>query len=210
MPASARCSACAREELSRLEQDSLADAAAPEAALHNLASRATMERALSEWWRDDPGHTRPLTLGMIEIDQLSQIQEKCGGQTSNNLLLALATLLTGVTRGDDFAARCSGQRLLIMFPDTAARSATSAVERVRQTVEATQFFKGPDAVPVSLTCAVAEATETDTTESLLGRLEATLAEARGYGGNRTFLHEGRFPAPVVPPRFSLETRTVPI
>ncbi len=200
----------AREELSRREQDLLSDAATDQDNLHNLASRAALERALTEWWREDPEHTRSLTMGLIEVDQFSRIHEQFGARASSNVLQALATLVTSVTRGDDLAALSGGQRLLIMFPDTAARSATSAVERVRQTIDATQFLKGAEAVAVAVTCAVAEATEADTAESLLARLEATLVEAQGYGGNRTFLHEGKFPAPVVPPRFSLEPRVLPL
>jgi len=194
----------------RREQASPSDETAAPDCLHNLASRAALEQALTEWWREDPKRTRPVTLGMIEIDRFSQIEKKFGTKTSNNVLHALATLATGVTRGDDLAALSGGERLMILFPDTGARSATSAVERVRQTIEATQFFKEAEAVAVSVTCAVTEAIESDTTESLLARLEATLVEAQGYGGNRTFLHEGRFPAPVVPPRFCLEPRVVPL
>jgi diguanylate cyclase (GGDEF)-like protein len=195
----------AAEELSRREQVPLSDTVTPQ---DNLASRAALERALTEWWREDPERTRPLTVGLIEIDQYSQINERFGARASNTVLQALAASVTSVTRGDDLAARSGGQRLLIMFPDTAARSATSAVERVRQMIETTQFLNGTEAVAVSATCAVAEAIQADTTESLLARLEATLVEAHGYGGNRTFLHEGKFPAPVVPPRFSLEPKVV--
>jgi PleD family two-component response regulator len=98
--------------------------------------------------------------------------------------------------------------VLILFPDTLANNATSAVERVRQSIGATQFLHGAEAVPVTVTCAIAEAAKTDTTESILSRLEATLADAQTFGGNRTFLHDGRFAAPVAPARFCLELKLI--
>jgi hypothetical protein len=43
---------------------------------------------------------------------------------------------------------------------------------------------------------------------LMTRTEATLREAKRYGRNRTFLHEGKYPTPVVPPNFALEEKRI--
>jgi hypothetical protein len=39
---------------------------------------------------------------------------------------------------------------------------------------------------------------------MLLRAEAALREAKRYGHNRTFVHEGKFPIPVVPPELTIE------
>ena len=54
---------------------------------------------------------------------------------------------------------------------------------------------------------MAEAVFGDTIASVLDRLETTLQEAKRYGRNRTFFHDGKFATPVVPPILSLEPRT---
>lgn len=176
----------------------------PVSGVSNLTSRAALERALAEWWRKDPDHARTATVGMIEVDQLRQITTRFGSGTSNLVLEKLTEIVAVVTRSGDLVSRSAGPRLLLLFPDTPASSSTSALERVRQTIAATQFLKGPEVLEVSVTCAIAERTAGDTPESLLARAEATLLDARQYGGNRTFLHEGRFPAPVTPHPFSPE------
>ena len=45
---------------------------------------------------------------------------------------------------------------------------------------------------------------------MLLRVESTLREAKRYGDNRTFVHEGKFPTPVVPPDFKLESAHIAI
>lgn len=170
----------------------------------NLISRAALERALGEWWRSDSGHARPVTVGLIAVDQLRPITSDFGPATANQILEKLTEIVANVTRREDLVSRSAGSRLLVLFPDTPADDSTAALERVRQTIEATQFLRGPEMLEVSVTCAVAERTAEDTPEALLARVEATLLDARRSGGNRTFLHAGMFSAPVSPPPVDAE------
>jgi hypothetical protein len=48
----------------------------------------------------------------------------------------------------------------------------------------------------------------DASESLLERAETAIREAKRYGRNRTFIHDGKFPTPVVPPNFTLQERQI--
>ncbi len=49
----------------------------------------------------------------------------------------------------------------------------------------------------------------DSPSSVLLRAEAALREAKRYGHNRTFLHEGKYPTPVVPPEIPIEPLHIP-
>ena len=97
----------------------------------------------------------------------------------------------------------------MLFPDMPAREATGVVG-IRQQVEATQFRRDASSISVTVSCEVAESASHDTQAVLFERVEATLQEAKGYGRNRTFLHDGKFPAPVVPPVLPVETRTLAV
>jgi hypothetical protein len=57
---------------------------------------------------------------------------------------------------------------------------------------------------------VVEAASRDTAASLCQRADAALREAKRYGRNRTFLYEGEYPTPVVPPSFSLEEKPLAV
>ena len=48
------------------------------------------------------------------------------------------------------------------------------------------------------------ASNDDSPSSMLLRAEAALREAKRYGHNRTFMQEGKYPTPVVPPELTIE------
>jgi hypothetical protein len=45
---------------------------------------------------------------------------------------------------------------------------------------------------------------------VLLRAESALREAKRYGHNRTFVHEGKYPTPVIPPEIQVEPQHFPI
>ena len=93
-----------------------------------------------------------------------------------------------------------------MFPDSDLRATTNAVERLRQIVELACFVYKNSEIRITVSCGVTEAVGEDTPDSVMARAEATLMEAKRYGRNRTFIHEGKYPTPVVPPKFPIEQR----
>jgi diguanylate cyclase (GGDEF)-like protein len=177
---------------------------------YNLLSREQLEKAVQRWWKDDPQHELPLSLGLVDVDRFRDVNEACGMAAGDRILDAVAQLVGGVPQGKQRAARLSAQQFLLMFPSASAREATNILERVRQQIEATRFEYSSGSIAVTVSCSVAQATEDDTWAALTERVEATLLEAKRYGRNRTFLHDGKFPAPVVPPVLPIEGRTLAV
>lgn len=105
-------------------------------------------------------------------------------------------------------ARFSGQRFFLLFPDGDARAATNGVEKVRQMIAKARFVRRDSESRLTVSCASTMAILDDTSASLITRVETALQEAKRYGRNRTFLHEGEYPAPVVPPQFTLDERRI--
>ncbi len=178
--------------------------------IQNLISRVQLETILAGWWKDDTDGQRPLSIGLVDIDRLREINEVHGLSVGDRILNAAAQVVGGALRGSQRAARMSAQKFLVMFPDIPARDATNILERIRQQIEATRFESGSNKISITLSCSVAETIPDDTLSTLLSRVETTLQEAKRYGRNRTFLHDGKFPAPVVPPVLSVEGRTLTI
>lgn len=188
------------------ERSFLVDQAAESDPLTGIAGRAGVEAQLCRWWQDDPQRARCLSVAMIDIDHFSEINQHFGHKVGNKLLRAVGQLLAAERRGEATAARFAGQSFLLLLPDADVRLATSTAERIRQTIEMARFRCGGDELRLTVSCAVTGTTAEDTTATLLARAEATLREAKRYGRNRTFLHEDKYPAPVVPPNFSLEAK----
>ena len=55
-----------------------------------------------------------------------------------------------------------------------------------------------------------DAAPNDTQQQLFERAAAALHEAKRYGRNRTFQHDGKYATPVVPPNFSSREKSIKI
>ena len=178
--------------------------------LTELSNRAGLEACLADWWEKDPHRVRQLNAAMIDVDEFARVNERHGPQVGDQVLRAMASILTTESRNHLLAARYSGQRFVLLFPDVDLRFATNLVERIRQTLELTNLKYRDEDIRLTVSCAVTEIGHEDTSESLYTRSETTLHEAKRYGRNRTFVYEGRYPTPVVPPNFSLEEKSVAV
>lgn len=176
--------------------------------LTGLFNRAGLEIALARLWQEDVQRSQRLAVAMFDIDQFVRVNERFGRRAGDRVLRAVAQLLGTEGRRNNVAARYSGQRFMLLFPESDIRYTTNAAERIRQTLETTCFEDEGREIRTTISCAVMEANADDTSQSLFARAEATLAEAKRYGKNRTFVHEGKYPTPVVPPNFALEERAV--
>jgi len=186
------------------------DEAARRDPLTGLASRTGLEAELAAWWEQDPRRVRQLCIAMVDVDKFAEVNRRFGHAVGDRVLRAIAQLLAAESREDITAARFSGQRFLMLFGDADVRSTTSVIERIRQTVEIARLHYREDDIRITVSCAVAEATSKDTSETLYGHLETALGQAKRYGRNRTFIHEGEYPTPVVPPSFSLKEKVIPV
>jgi len=175
-------------------------------ALTGLDSRAAMEERVRQWQQRDPHRIRHLAMALIDVDRCGKLNERYGPKVGDRVLRAIGQILSSETRNQCDCARLSGQRFALFCPDAAVRSVTQLVERIRQIIELTHFHLGQQEIQVTVSCAVTALGPDDQREDLFSRLENTLREAKRYGRNRTFVHEGDYPTPVVPPNFALEEK----
>jgi PleD family two-component response regulator len=104
--------------------------------------------------------------------------------------------------------RLGGPRFLLLLPDVDIPVVTGLVERLRQAIELMRFQYQEFEIRITASCGVAPALPEDTPDAIFGRLEHAVGEAKRYGSNRTFLHEGKYPTPVIAPSFPLSERTI--
>jgi len=196
------------EELSGRQQVRPTDESTMVDPLTGLANRKGLERALAQWCQEDPYRIRPLCAAMIDLDHFARLNERHGYQVGDRILRAVAQVLISEGRKGDLPARYGGQRFAVLLFDVDLRTAGIVVERMRQTLGATRFQLQDREIRATVSCAVLSAMSEETLESLWSRAEATLAEAKRYGRNRTFMHDGVYPAPVVPPDLELEEKVL--
>lgn len=172
-------------------------------ALTGLTNRIGLAAGLAEWWAHDPHRVRQLAVALVDVDHFGKLNEQHGQMVADALLRAVAQILAAESTGSSLTARYNGQRFVLLFPDLELRVATSVVERLRQIVETTHFDWEGTELQVTVSCGVVESSSQDSAESLLERADITMREAKRYGRNRSFTHDGKFPSPVVPPNLPL-------
>ena len=180
-------------------------------ALTMLRSRAALEMMLESWWRDDPFRHRLASVALIDIDRQSEVNRQFGPGVGDRLISALAALASDSfrrNRGYDVVGRFAGQQLLVFLGDTGPQGATTAVERLRQTVQAATISLAGQEIPLRVSCGVTEIIPVDSAATLLRRADAALRLAKTGGGNQTVLHHNEKSAPVTPPTFSVVLHTL--
>ena len=152
--------------------------------------------ALHCWWADDPEHQRPLTMAMIDIDGVGNLNEALGNEQVDGALNDVKALVLAADLGGGHVSEIDPQRFLLLLPTGAAEQSTELVEELRTAINELAVDAEHADLHLSASCAVANARPGDTARALVARAEAALSEAKQFGGNRTFLNEGDFPVPV--------------
>lgn len=122
-----------------------------------------------------------LSLVIFDIDHFKQVNDSFGHPVGDRVLTDVAKLVAANIRGYDVFARWGGEEFVILAPNCNANSAALLAEKLRGFVENHAF-----AVAGRITCSfgVAELGADDTTETLIGRADYALYQAKGGGRNR--------------------------
>lgn len=176
-----------------------------------LLNRTGLDCHFFEWWRDDIRRERALSVGLVDIDGFRRFNERLGTEIGDELISTVGRYLHDLMHSKrvcELAMRLDGQRFLLFFGDNGPRAATSAVERIRQTIAATSFdFEGEE-IDIRITSGVVEARPDDTVPKLLARAMTAMKTAKRNGRDRTFIDEGYGPQPIDPPLYQVRSRIV--
>lgn len=125
-------------------------------------------------------HGRSMALLMIDLDHFKTINDTYGHQAGDQVLIAFAARVNALLRGADQLGRFGGEEFIVLLPDTSPDEARQVAERIR--VDCAQAGAGP-----SYTVSIGVSTnqdKADTLETLLGRADAAVYQAKALGRNR--------------------------
>jgi len=181
--------------------------------LTSLKNRTGLECQLFEWWRDDIRRERSLSIAAVDIDEFRKFNERLGTEAGDMIIGALGKFLADCMRserGFEYAMRLEGQRFLLFFGDVGPRGATSAVERIRQTIDGTLFDFDGEELELHVSAGVTEAQPDDNVPKLFTRAITALKTAKKNGRNKTFIDEGLGPQPIDPPTYQIRDKVIKI
>lgn len=98
--------------------------------LTGLYNRRSGEQRLSEEISRAVRHGRPLTILVLDVDGLKQINDRLGHAAGDLLLRSFADRLQRAIRGSDLAVRLGGDEFMVLLPECRAEEVTHVLARV--------------------------------------------------------------------------------
>ncbi|GGN26196.1 GGDEF domain-containing protein [Marinomonas arctica] len=172
-----------RSELSNVKKNGELDA------MTLLANEKGFERALFSLL---PHAEDDLTLLLIDIDDLSGINQEYGNKVGTSLIRYIAKLLLSHLPEQSFLARLNGGRFAVLLDETELSIAAQLAESLRQEVAAQKIrYKNTKMLlrPVTISIGVATLFGDESPTELVERAQHYLLYAKHSGKNRIAHHE---------------------
>ena len=158
--------------------------------LTELWNRRVFQERLSLEFARSKRHSHPLSLLLMDVETLGEINSKHGYTAGDNVLMSLANLLVSSTRNVDLVCRYSSNLLTIVLPDTKLDDAERFADRLREKIESNPFeVEGED--PLSITVSIGVSTyseERETDSAMVDAAHDALRSAREKGPNQVFAY----------------------
>lgn len=146
----------------------------------NLMNHRTICESLKREIKQSQRYSLPLSILMIDIDHFKTINDTYGHQSGDVVIKKIAELLKNNFRETDFIGRYGGEEFLIILTNTDAEEALCLGERLRNSVEVTDFGISK-AVTVS---GGLMNYENETAEEMIHIADQALYKAKEKGRNR--------------------------
>lgn len=130
---------------------------------------------------------RPLSLIVIDLDLLREINNQHGHLVGDEVIRGISDVLRQQIRRGDLAARFGGEEFLLALPDTPPDRALRIAERIRVAVASSVFRGGPagPATRATLSAGVAAyPRDAGTTRALIHAGDLAVMSAKAQGRNR--------------------------
>lgn len=139
----------------------------------------------------------PFSLLLIDLDDFRQINESCGREAGDTVLVEMARRLVRTARSSDIVFRNSGDRFLVFLPNTGSDEASVVAERIKRSVLTETFIYANTDIRLTLSIGVATVSPQDTRYRLTDRADSALSHAKLLGKDRIHvqaspetIHEG--------------------
>ncbi|HEY3415749.1 MAG TPA: sensor domain-containing diguanylate cyclase, partial [Armatimonadota bacterium] len=134
--------------------------------LTTLYNRAFFEE---EFTRLERGRQYPVTLVIVDVDGLKEVNDRLGHQAGDELLCRAAEVLKASFRTEDLVARMGGDEFVVLLPTFDAKAAAIALARIRENL-GIDHLAYPD-LPLSISVGTATAVGSNSLTEALQRAD---------------------------------------
>jgi two-component system, cell cycle response regulator len=137
-------------------------------------------------------HDVPLSLLMLDLDHFKLINDNYGHPAGDQVLIALANVVSSIVRAEDIFARYGGEEFVVLSRNTDLDAALVIAERIRENVASQAFQFGDDRVTITVSIGIASlaSVEAQLADELIAAADRALYQAKHEGRNRVVVdHE---------------------
>jgi diguanylate cyclase len=129
-------------------------------------------------------YSHPLSVALVDLDTLSDINERLGRRAGDKALQTVAGVFTDTLRMPDRAGRYGDEEFLVIMPNTTLKNAAKIAERIRDGVEGADCSVGGKKIPVTVSIGASQFRKGEDLERFFSRVDKAVAQAKASGRNR--------------------------
>jgi diguanylate cyclase len=157
--------------------------------LTGLYNRRSGEQRLAQEISRAQRHGRPLTLLLVDVDGLKQINDNHGHAAGDTLLKGFADRLQRAIRGSDLAVRLGGDEFMAILPECRSEE----VRHVLGRLEGLEFGFNEDKICLHFSRGWTDYKPGETAQEFLQRADAALYENKRSGKRRSPVQQATVP-----------------
>jgi len=148
--------------------------------LTQVGNRVRLEKEARKWFSFCDRHNLPLSLVIVDIDNMKRINDEHGHLTGDAAICEMVQTICGDLRRNDVCVRWGGDEFVLLLPGTNAADAHSLIERIRGEVDVHTF---PGESRLTCSFGIADLNCGNTLEALLQSADERLYQAKKQGKN---------------------------
>jgi len=163
----------------KLSRESTSDA------LSGLYNRRYLDRLLPRQVEKSHFMKQPLSLLVIDIDNMKRYNDTYGHQEGDHLISGIGQAILSSIRDNDWACRYGGEEFVVIMPGTDINDARMVGNRISNSFKALRFRPRVDLeLQWSISIGVSQMIPNETAASLFNRADKALYEAKSSGRDR--------------------------
>ncbi len=151
--------------------------------LTGIPNRLAWEERVAQEYARWKRFGTPLALVVWDVDHFKRINDRFGHKAGDKVLKVIASLLADNVRETDFLARYGGEEFVMLMIGASAGDTQRVADKLREAVAHCGFHYKGEAVPITISCGVAQFREGDSIESVFERADQALYRAKDSGRN---------------------------
>ena len=126
----------------------------------------------------------PIAMAIIDIDHFKSINDFHGHGTGDRVIQHIARMIQNSLRRSDNLCRWGGDEFLVLMKGCDGDQALQRMEALSGQIAQSPMMVDNQAVPVTVSCGVAQLQGKESVESLINRADIALYQAKQQGRNR--------------------------